>query len=151
MSHLYQFDKSEKKIRDNWLVASALIQIVWPFSSILPFLFTSLLQKRTLDFLHSPLPFAINGIVVFALLYHFAYKKHGTKLLGTWLFLSTFIQVYFTVAWLTLQHPLGIHIGKQRPETMVFFGLLELGGFVWCFIASLRMYALNAGLKKAQD
>lgn len=132
-------NKSDSRIRKHWLLSTFSLFILIPISLSCFWAILSFIMFIPLVATIEPLIYAIIGLSQGALIWHCAYKKYGTKLLTAWL-------IIFPLNQLRIIPEIFID-----PPANWFNGaiiLLEIAIFIWWYIMSIKLRAINMTVKK---
>jgi hypothetical protein len=123
--------KSLNKTRKHWLFSTFSFLILYPLALALFSFFTDLSERIAIseDALIELLAYAFGGVIPMWMIWHCAYRKHGTRLLTFWLFVSP-LQM------------LGAIVESCNSRTLIFL-LLNLAIFLWRLFMSIKMKAIN--------
>jgi len=130
-------NKSEEKIRKHWLFSTISLLILYPIAL---FAFLAALSEGVHipeDALIEPLAYAFTGLFSLWLIWHCAYRKYGTGMLGFWLIVSPFKQLASIVE--ALKEPC-------NGWTIAFIAL-GIGVFLWWYLLSLKMRKVNKSIQ----
>lgn len=123
----------ENRIRKHWLLSAASFLIFYPLAL---FAFLSFMSTRISipeGALIEPLAHALAGSFALGLIWHCAYKKHGTKLLSLWMVVSP-IKMLASIA----------ECLKESCNIWVIsLVLIEISIFLWWWLLSFKMKAVN--------
>lgn len=128
----------ENRIRKHWLLSIASFLVLYP---IVLFAFFSFISIRILipeDVLTELLAHAFAGLFALWLIWHCAYKKHGTKLLSLWMVLSPINMLVSIMESL-----------KESCNALVLtFVLIDISIFLWWWLLSFKLKAVNKAIQE---
>jgi hypothetical protein len=134
----FAMTKPEEKTRKRWLFATFSYFILYPLALCGFLAFLSRSGSKSVAILVVFLVCGIIKIFPMLLIWHCAYRKYGTKLLTFWL-------VIWPLPMFALI--LGIFAKSVDVGARLYF-LIEFAFFVWWFLVSLKMRAVNKSIKE---
>jgi hypothetical protein len=128
---------SENRIRKHWLLSTACFLIFYPLALFAFVYFLSTRISIPEDALIEPLAHTLVGLFSMWLIWHCAYKKHGTKLLSLWMVVSPLKMLASVVECL-----------KEACNIwMITLFLIEISIFLWWWLLSFKMKAVNKAIQ----
>lgn len=125
--------KCENTIRYRWLISINTFLFIFPTTLLLVGLVLMRFDATEIAYISSLIAIAI-GIVPFGLLYYFAYKKRGTKVLRAWLILAPLIIMSRTVK----------SMGQDSMNIWLFvIHAMVVILFAWWWLQSYRLLRVN--------
>ncbi len=131
-------NNSENRIRKHWLFSTASLLIFYPLALFAFFSFLSTRISISEEALIEPLAYAIAGLIPLWLIWHCAYRKHGTKLLSFWMVVSPIKMLASIVG--CLKEPCNLWV--------IAFILLDVAIFLWWWLLSFKMKAVNKTIQE---
>jgi hypothetical protein len=129
-------NESEEKTRKHWLVASFCFLFFYPVASTA---LVAIIFSKTLTMLLAWT--AVIGLLQLWLIWHCAYKKHGTKLLTFWLFTAPLAQLGSVVIAFKIDCS-AITIGNS---------IVQIGVFLWWYLLSLKLRKFNKAIQETTN
>lgn len=128
----------ENKIRKHWLLSIASFLVFYPIALFAFLSFMSMRISIPENALIEPLAHALVGSFSLWLIWHCAYKKHGTKLLSFWMVVSPIRMLASIVGFLK----------ESCNAWVVAFVLIEISIFLWWWLLSFKMKAVNKAIQE---
>lgn len=131
-------NNSENRIRKHWLLSIASFLVFYPIAL---FAFLSVMSMSISipeDTLIEPLAYALAGSFSLWLIWHCAYKKHGTKLLSLWMVISPLKMLASIVEYLK----------EPCNAWVISIVLIEISIFLWWWLLSFKMKAVNKTIQE---
>ncbi len=129
---------SEISTRKQWLLSSLCWLVLYPFAVCTIFFSLSIWIQMPDDVITAPLSRAVGGLISMPLIWYFAYKKLGTKLLIFWLVISPGIQLTNSIESLM----------ATRSSWMIMYVAIDAGVFLWWYLMSLKVRKVNKTIRE---
>lgn len=127
----------ENRIRKHWLFSIASFLVFYPIGLFAFLSFMSMRISIPEDALIEPLAHALAGSFALWLIWHCAYKKHGTKLLSLWMVVSPIKMLASIVECLK----------ETCNAWVVALVVVEISVFLWWWLLGFKMRAVNRAIQ----
>lgn len=138
----YVMSDSERKTRKRWLLSLFCCTALCPLILLALFAVLSFWFPFARHALIERSVGACTSLITMWVMWHCAYKKHGTKLLTFWLM----ILPLFGIKGMGTIFPEVVN--KNYPISMLCIMPLDIGLCIWCFLLSLNVWKINKAVRE---